>query len=342
MKTQITDIPAYTYSEAWANGLRLQQEDNMAKTKIQWATDVWNPSVGCTKVSSGCARCYAETMAKRLKAMGRPEYQDTIGENGRWNGTIQLIKERLDDPLRWKKPRRVFVNSMSDLFHDNVPYAFIDSVFGVMAAAHWHTFMLLTKRPERMWSYLSGVAVDKQLDPTSTNQRWQRSDHWRNIYAVLPNVWLGVSVEDQATADERIPLLLQTPAAVRFVSYEPALGPVNFSEWILPDETHSSHGILTGDSQLDWIIMVGESGPGARPMHPDWARSVRDQCQAAGVPFFFKQWGEWTTVYPKGMRSLAGIQEAYADGEHFYRIGKGSAGRMLDGREWNEFPEATK
>jgi len=260
----------------------------MAKTSIEWATDVWNPITGCNKVSQGCKHCYAETMAKRLKAMGRPEYQDVIGEDGRWNGTIQLVRERLEDPLKWKKPKQIFVDSMSDLFHDDVPDAFIDSVFGVMAAAHWHTFMLLTKRPERMWSYLSGVAVDKQLDPTSTNKRWQWSDTWRDIPAVLPNVIVGTSIEDQKSADERLPWLLKTSAATRFVSYEPALGPVDLKKVVNATRDSMPHTSRLSIG-LDWIIMGGESGPGARPMHPDWARSVRDQCQAAGVPFFFKQ-----------------------------------------------------
>jgi protein gp37 len=283
----------------------------VTKTSIEWATDVWNPVTGCNKVSQGCKNCYAETIANRFWATQYPPNED--GSPRKFTD-VRLHPERLEDPLKWKKPRRVFVNSMSDLFHESVPVKFIDLVFGYMAAAHQHTFMILTKRPMRMLDYVSGVAYDKQLDRTKTNQRWQLSDTWRDIPTVLPNVWLGVSVEDQKTADERIPILLETPAAVRFVSYEPALGPVDLNKKELFCETWSRGGYTIG-TYLDWIIMGGESGPGARPMHPDWARSVRDQCQAAGVPFFFKQmvidgklvkmpeidgkvWGEYPAVLP--------------------------------------------
>ena len=279
----------------------------------------------CTKVSQGCKHCYAETIANRFWATQYPPNED--GSPRKFTD-VRLHPERLDDPLSWRKPRRIFVNSMSDLFHENVPFGFMMAVWGAIDSCKRHTFMVLTKRPERLLAFFDW---------------WENDAQMLTGPGIFPNVWLGVSVEDQATADERIPLLLQTPAAVRFVSYEPALGPVNFSEWILPDETHPSHGILTGDPQLDWIIMGGESGPGARPMHPDWARSVRDQCQTVGVPFFFKQWGEFCSFeqLPEDGKGLKDTPYEPIDlgGCTVYRVGKKAAGRLLDGRTWDEFPE---
>ncbi len=223
-------------------------------TKIEWADEVWNPLTGCTKVSQGCKHCYAERFAKR---------------QGYDFSQVELHPERLEIPLHWKRPRRIFVNSMSDLFHEKVPDRFIDQIWIVMARADEHIFQVLTKRPERMMKYC--------LDYYPPN--------W-----VYENIWLGVSVEDQATADERIPWLLKTPAAVRFVSYEPVLGPVDLRRpaGYSPAGNSPWGASLQG---LDWVICGGESGPGARPMDPDWARSARDQCQAAGVAFFMKQMG---------------------------------------------------
>ena len=249
------------------------------KSKIEWTEATWNPVSGCSKVSAGCKNCYAERLFPRV-------YQ------GRAFTDVKMHENRLEQPLRWKKPRRIFVNSMSDLFHEDVPDSFIDKVFAVMALSPQHTFQILTKRPERMRKYFNGPfypmsRVHAQLfaswpgkNPNDATPAWP-----------LPNVWLGVSVEDQATADERIPLLLQTPAAIRFVSYEPALGPVDFSRimasrmpWHPPGPPECLHlDSLKGTvstiqrakavhteqcSPLDWIIVGGESGPGARPSHP--------------------------------------------------------------------------
>lgn len=292
----------------------------MSVTNIEWTDRVWNPVTGCRKVSPGCKHCYAEGVAHRF---WNHQYVHTV-ERGfipakayanaqRMTGTLRTFtdvmthEDRLLEPLRWKKPTRVFVNSMSDLFHEDVPDTFIDQVFAVMHLAHQHTFQVLTKRPERMQAYLCDparpAAIDVQLlalvgranrsAPCVGQPHLAASPYWP-----LPNVWLGVSVEDQERANERIPLLLQTPAAVRFISAEPLLGPVNLQlEWLAPfvDVDPS----LQRTPRLDWVIVGGESGPGARPCHEAWVRSIVQQCQAAGVPAFVKQLGAfpiWSLV----------------------------------------------
>ena len=238
-------------------------------SKIEWTDATWNPTTGCTRVSEGCRHCYIERTPP-FRIAGRKFVNGSTG--------VQLHPERLDQPLHWKKPRRIFVNSLSDLFHEDVPYQFIDKVFGVMGSeeAGHHTFQVLTKRPERMLRYTErfttgGVEFDK----------------------LFPLVWLGVSVEDQRTADERIPLLLQTPAAIRFVSAEPLLGPVDLGKWMWIPDPHGASADLMPSRGLDQCIVGGESGPGARPCDVSWIRSIRDQCRAAGVKCFVKQWGSY-------------------------------------------------
>ena len=244
-------------------------------SKIEWTDETWNPVTGCTKVSQGCKHCYAEGVANRF--WGDRKFTD-----------VQTHPDRLDQPLRWRKPRRVFVNSMSDLFHEDVPYTFIGKVFEAMISAPQHTYQVLTKRPARMWDFLSIHTEDG--GPLARSYDGNR----------LPyrHVWLGVSVEDQATADERIPLLLQMPAALRFVSYEPALGPVNLWPWLNDPETYSAGGgFIAGDgdwkgpSPIGWIIVGGESGPKARVFDVAWAAQTVGQCKDAGVPCFVKQLG---------------------------------------------------
>ena len=293
----------------------------MGETTIEWTDKVWNPVTGCTKVSAGCKNCYAERMFHRPYP-------------GRAFTDVRTHPERLDQPLRWRKPCRIFVNSMSDLFHESIDLGsgFHAKVFNVARLTARHTYHILTKRPARM------LELMREMTNMSTIFMGKP----------LPNVWLGVSVEDQATADERIPLLLQTPAAVRWVSYEPALGPVDLDAWL---RHHFSDCACIGcqegrqNHRLDWIVAGGESGPGARPSHPDWFRSVRDQCQAAGVPFFFKQWGEWAEAEGSGVGSRDSGEKLYpgrhdwTDGTIMIRFGKKRAGRLLDGREWNEFPQ---
>ncbi|MCL4369642.1 MAG: phage Gp37/Gp68 family protein [Chloroflexi bacterium] len=235
-----------------------------ARSSIEWTESTWNPLTGCTKISPGCKHCYAERMARRLKAMGQPNYANGF--------QLTLHESALGLPLRWSKPQNVFVNSMSDLFHDGVPLEFIVQVFDVMRRAHRHRFQLLTKRSHRL----------------------------SEVHASLPwpeNVWMGVSVESREYSF-RIDHLRSTPAAVRFLSLEPLLGP-------LPDLD------LQG---IDWVIVGGESGPGARPLDPAWAIDLRGQCQRWRVPFFFKQWG--------GTR-------------------RNRSGRELEGRTWDEFPEVS-
>lgn len=345
--------------------------DNSA---IEWTDATWNPIVGCSVVSPGCANCYAMRQAARIEAMyvgrhlkhgnGAPfqpsPYAGTTQPSKAgavWTGKVAIVNDHdLTRPLRWTRPRRIFVNSMSDMFHESVPDAWIDRVFAVMALAPQHTFQVLTKRSRRMRSYVSEVRETwcKRGPPTPGNERIQDAataitgEEWLPDTPAtwpLPNVWLGVSAEDQIRADERLPDLRATPSAVRFVSAEPLLGPINFG---LP-KTH-----------LDWIIVGGESGPQARPMSANWAREIRDQCAAANVPFFFKQWGEWA---PAGFRqSGAPGVFAFGDYEHdratmirvdayprqftrfgarsvLERVGKAAAGRLLDGVEHNGLPE---
>ena len=282
----------------------------LTPTNIEWVQNpdgskghVWNPVTGCTKVSAGCANCYAEAV------------MDRFGK-GRKFTDVRCHPERLDAPLRRKKPTRIFVNSMSDLWHPDVPDEFIDRVFAVMALAPQHTFMVLTKRPERMREYLNGEApygIEETAEFANASHRVASDDDpngsaawheetarlekgvnalisWQISVIPFPNVWLGVSVEDQSTYDERSNHLFKTPAHHRFISYEPAIASLdldfNAIDIALEPDGYGNAAILGG---LDWVICGGESGPGARPMHPDWARAVRDQCQAARVKFFMKQ-----------------------------------------------------
>ena len=235
----------------------------MARSSIEWTESTWNPLTGCQKVSPGCKHCYAERMALRLQAMGQPNYRNGFH--------LTLHPQLLALPLSWKKPQIIFVNSMSDLFQDEVPEEYIQRVFAVMRRAHWHPFQVLTKRAERL------EAVSSSID-------------WPS------NVWIGVSVETEKYTF-RIDHLRKTGAQIKFLSLEPLLGP-------LPGLT------LTG---IDWVIVGGESGPGARPMKKEWVTAIREQCEMAGVPFFFKQWGG---------------------------INKKRAGRLLEGQHWDGMPQA--
>jgi protein gp37 len=296
-----------------------------ANSTIEWTERTWNPLTGCTKVTAGCDNCYAKTMHERFHGAGSFDQ-------------IALHPERLRQPASWRKPSKVFVNSMSDLFHKDVPDEFIARVFAVMAMAPQHTFQLLTKRHGRMRSLLSSEAFAYAVDEAAGDLGL---DHLSDrITLPLPNVWLGVSVEDQKAADMRIPALVETPAAVRWISAEPLLGYVRIGQWA---------------DELDWVVAGGESGPGARPMHPDWARSLRGACSASGTPFLFKQWGAWTgTAAPDDKWSsrepdlylstdgrAASEELALASGgswQGMWRASKKAAGRELDGVVHDEYP----
>jgi len=287
----------------------------MNKTKIEWATAVWNPVTGCTKVSEGCRNCYAEGIANRF--WGERKFTD-----------VRCLPYRLKQPAKLKGHQRVFVNSMSDIFHNRVEYEFIKDIWSVMLANPQHTFMILTKRADRM-----AETVDLLL---------------RDGFGVLPNIWMGVSAENQQAYDERAPYLLQTPAAVRFLSLEPLLSAIDLA--LLGTIPHSKpYSIVV--SKIDWVIVGGESGTRARPMHPNWVRSIRDQCQEANVPFFFKQWGEWQLTNEReemkqdGNERLTSIDVPGAIGYNkawFRRVGKKNAGRLLDGRTWDEYPQEVR
>ena len=304
------------------------------KTKIEWTDATWNPVTGCTQVSPGCDHCYALTFAERFR--GTPGH---YFENG---FDVQMRPERLDQPLRWKRPRRIFVNSMSDLFHADVPDKYIAQAFAVMALAQQHTFQVLTKRHARMRALLNSPDFMDTVYEFFRAGRPRRGplDELDRLPWPLPNVWLGVSVEDQQWANIRVPILLGTPATVRFLSCEPLLGPVDLRRAIEPNFARGGWRDL---SRLHWVIAGGESGRGARPMHPDWARSLRDQCTSAGIAFHFKQWGEWVTEEqaPEDI-TLPGISWRHL-GDHqpsVYKVGKKAAGRELDGRTWDEMPRA--
>lgn len=292
-------------------------------SKIEWTDTTWNPVRGCSRVSKGCENCYAERQAGRFSGPGLP-YEGLVRPSGQWNGKIRCLPEKLDEPLRWRKPRRVFVNSMSDLFHAGVSPDFIDRVFLTMSLASQHTFQILTKRPRAMRDYVRFCHV---LRNVQLYQWISNGGAWPP-----PNVQFGVSVEDQPTADERIPLLLDMPAAVRFVSYEPALGPVDFRNiaWAgVLEHTRTNalrHGWVARNGEvkewraLDWIVVGGESGPCARQCDVEWIRSAVRQCKNAGVPVFVKQIG--SNVWDRNDRCYeADIEVDAATGEWTERDG---------------------
>jgi protein gp37 len=323
------------------------------KTGIEWTDATWNPVTGCTKVSQGCKHCYAERGWARLQHL--PAYQ------GREFTDVATHFSRLNQPLRWRSPRRIFVNSMSDLFHEAVHTEFIDGVFAVMAMAPQHVFQVLTKRPDRMREYLSRRLVTDGIEFEMIGMLFDkrcRGKEPESLILPLPNVWLGVSVENQTTADERIPLLLDTPAAVRWISAEPLLGDINLRSCLhrSPSAAFSSGRVTAdmpawtrfGSTAIDWVVVGGESGPKARAMHPDWARNIHNQCAAAGVPFLFKQWGEWIGDEDIDNCNLRAPEIADADqyfhtldwpdGSQSYRVGKHAAGRLLDGVLHDGYP----
>lgn len=357
----------------------------MADTSIEWTDKTWNPTRGCALVSPGCTNCYAMKFAHRFSGKGgRYEGLTRLRTKGGpvWTGKVRSVPKMLEAPLRWKKPRKVFVNSMSDLFHEDVSFDFIAAVFAVMAATPHHTYQVLTKRQDRMAQVLKlfGAGGEAVASPLRTlamagtlGKRWKQGSLPVLPAWPLPNVWLGVSVEDQQRAVERIPQLLRVPAAVRFLSVEPMLGPVDLTHLDADgagDRDFCQVNALTGQqtdmgrpcsdvARIDWVIVGGESGNGARPVHPDWVRALRDQCRAAGAAFFFKQWGSWEPFYdmekddPDGRRvpeeshkvrrlNVAGGQGFHGDRVVYFRkVAKKKASAVIDGSMHREWPASS-
>lgn len=361
-------------------------------TKIEWADATANYVNGCSVVSPGCTNCFAMRLAGTRMKHHPTRAGLTIDTKAGpvWNGTIRTNDKVLAEVLGWAKPRRIFWNSGGDLFHEAVRDEVIDRQFAVMALTPQHIHMVLTKRPERMRDYMTdlhrwhrnigGAAFEVMLAATAkisgavtetypAKCAESRQHALDQLERGLPNVWLGTSVEDQTRADERIPHLLATPAALRFISAEPLLGPVDLTK-IESTDVHDpfdpfdaiGRGWHDTAPKIDWVIVGGESGPNARPMHPDWARNLRDQCAAADVPFHFKQWGEWAPVLgavdswdlnddPEQSRFDHRDWEDGAWGQPYrpawcdetdddtvLRVGKKRAGRLLDGVQHDGFP----
>lgn len=371
----------------------------MADTSlIEWTDATWQPITGCSIISPGCAECYAMRLAgSRLRNHpSRAGLTNPSKAGPVWNGTVRFNREWLEQPLAWSRPRRVFVCAHGDLFHEGVDESWIDAVFEVMARAKQHTFQVLTKRADRMRAYVTGFPERRKTFACHSGLDF--------VQWPLPNVWLGVSAERQIEADQRIPLLLETPAAVRFLSAEPLLGPIDLTriaapkdpadpeaEWLFDalatgdcyeQRCENGYGDVVYDSadgphretKLDMVIVGGENG--SRPMHPEWARSLRDQCAGAEVPFFFKQWGSWwpvsqmgeddidrcyaprpardpeatrsprvdtTVLHADGSQHTITSPGAYAQGSHamlMFQVGKKKSGRLLDGVEHNGMPGA--
>lgn len=315
-----------------------------SKSKIEWTQTSWNPLVGCTKVSEGCRNCYAIRFSHRMSTTVPSYFGITKKINGKpeWSDKIRVDRNKLRQPLTWKRARMIFVNSMSDMFHERVDDLDIAEIFAIMATESRHTFQILTKRPQRMATLLTDEPFKKSVETILHN--WGYSLKLDNVWP-LRNVWVGASVENEKSAIERVPYLLMTPAAIRWISAEPLLGRI----------TNCSLGVkLRG---IQWIVAGGETGPNARPAHPDWFRALRDLCVSSGVPFFFKQWGEWGTVENLKVyknSQLAIVDPATGDfflrnktynllmpvekSRHMIRAGRKAAGRLLDGKEWNEYP----
>lgn len=372
-------------------------------TAIEWTDATWNPITGCSVVSPGCTNCYAMKLAGTRLQHHPSRAGLTIDTKAGpvWNGQVRFNEEWLGDPARWRRPRMIFVCAHGDLFHESVPDEWIDRVFRQMLRDPRHTFQVLTKRAARLRAYMTRFKPDGDGWVTRGGEPAMGKKQSGPLFVEKnfppKHIWLGVSAEDQERANERIPDLLQTPAAVRFVSYEPALGPVDFKRWleiawqcsgcreyfaggyqkICPScgkdsywsgshafNTKKGPGRQIG-SGIDWLIAGGESGKDARPAHPDWFRRVRDQCQAADVPFFFKQWGEWEIAseangHHDNDMSTNGCRWVHNDGQingpswcredrrtdtepyAMAAVGKKAAGALLDGREHQEFPASAE
>ena len=304
-----------TLSRSVPSATTKERKSVSAKTEIAWTDSTWNPVTGCVEVSPGCAHCYAKTFAERWRGVEGHAYEQGFD--------LTLRPERLDQPSRWTKPRIIFVNSMSDLFHEDIPDEYILRVYREMRRNPRHVFQVLTKRSDRMRKLTAHPAWIEDNDglPTSGLLAPQFEPY---IDKPLDHVWHGVSVENQRFADERIPHLFDVPSAVRFLSCEPLLGPVDLTPWL---------------EQLQWVIVGGESGSKARPMNPHWARDIKDQCMRYGVPFFFKQWGQYLPI-EQGNGVFPDRQIVEIDRREYLRLGKNKSGALLDHREWKQMPAA--
>lgn len=351
-------------------------------THIEWTDATWNIVTGCSVVSPGCTNCYAMKLAgTRLQHHPSRAGLTTPSKAGPvWNGQVRFNADWLTQPLHWTRPRMIFVAAHSDLFHEGVTDGQLDQIFEVMALAHWHTFQILTKRPERMRDYLAPLLPDGVSRARRTLNAGDGPTDPRFVSWPLPNVWLGVSVEDQARANERVPILLDTPAVVRWISAEPLLGAVNLTRVRIGEPTaqlgtphiDALSGYWRGledcpaaHRKVDWVVAGGEGGPGARPMHPDWARQLRNQCADADVPFLFKQWGAWgpddgppadgpDRIFDGRAPCAKWTGDGWAHasdgyampiertdrGAWVYRLGKKATGRLLDGVQHDGFPGA--
>lgn len=277
------------------------------QTKIEWTDVTWNPLRGCSRISAGCQNCYAERIATRFSGPGMP-FEGLVERTPagvRWNGKIKPVPEALSKPETWKRPRKVFVNSMSDLFHENAPTEYIFQIFDVMMRVDRHIYQVLTKRPDRMNTVVAEYLRRKAL------------------HSLPEHIWIGVSVEDQDTANLRIPVLLQTPARIRFLSCEPLLGPLDLEPYLEQKDPK------TGKPYVSWIIVGGETGPGARPMRPEWVYGLILQARMYDVPFFFKQWGS-----------------AQVQNPHTFEMEKATKWnrdwqRLFQGHPYEEFPEVS-
>jgi protein gp37 len=292
-------------------------------TKIEWTDETWNPIIGCRKISPGCQNCYAEKMAFRLghgqlsKNEGLSlKYSRIIDCNSKtWNGRSEIIEESMIRPMKWKKPKKIFVCSMGDLFHESVSFKWIDEVIKVIKQCPQHTFQILTKRPDRMLEY------------------------FKNYYQLIPrmirNIWLGVTAENQEQANFRIPILLEIPSIMHFISIEPMVASVNMNEIGF----HKFKAWLSGSYQysIKWVICGGETGQNARPLHPDWVINLKNNCVENNIPFFFKSWGEyWPCVSGRIYREKT---IDFIDGVSMAKVGKKLSGCMIEGKEYKQFPK---
>lgn len=290
-------------------------------TKIEWAAETWNPVSGCTPVSEACDECYAKKFALRLQK--NPKLDGKYADG--FKPTVHYDELAHPKPAKWKSSKMIFVVSMGDLFHPAIPFEIVNAIFSIMADNSQHTYIILTKRPHGMIHFMNWKTETFGIP-------WVPSD----------NIWFGTTIEFQKYAKDRIFYLLRIPSLVHFISYEPALGPLNLLPWFsCPPLEGVGGGLPDARSKINWVICGGQTGHNSRPMHPDWVRSMRDQCQAANVPFFFKSWGDWGISGCPPLEGAGGGRShcyRFSDGTVMIKAGKKNTGRLLDGKEHSAFP----